>query len=55
MGIPRMWVIKRDHRVPLGKQEPHGVGLVMVFLSPSVLVSVATTDTTSTTADYPAD
>ena len=53
MSIPRMWAIKRDHRVHLDKREPHGVGLVMVFLSPSVLVSVATTDTT--TADYPAD
>ena len=53
MCIPRMWAIKRDHRVPLGKREPHGLGLVMVFLSPSALVSVATTDTT--TADYPAD
>ena len=53
MGIPRMWAIMRDHRLPLGKREPHGVGLVLVFLSPSVLVSVTTTDTT--TADYPAD
>ena len=53
MGIPRMWAIMRDHRLPLGKRE-HGVGLVLVFLSPSVLVSVTTTDTT--TADvYPAD
>ena len=53
MCIPRMWAIKRDHRVPLGKREPHGGGLAVVFLSSSVVVSVATTDTT--TVDYPAD
>ena len=30
---------------PLGKPEPHGGGLVVVFLSSSVVVSVATIDT----------
>ena len=39
--------------VPLGKRKPHGCGRVVVFLSSSVVVSVATTDTT--TVDYPAD
>ena len=53
MGIPRVWAIKRDPMVPLGKREPHGGGLVVVFFSSSVVVSVATTDTT--TVDYPAD
>ena len=53
MGIPRVWAIEMDPMVPLGKWEPHGGGLVVVFLSSSVVVSVATTDTT--TVDYPAD
>ena len=53
MGIPRVWAIERDPRLPLGKHKPYGGGRVMVFLSSSVVVSVATTDTT--TADYPAD
>ena len=42
--------------VPLGKREPHGGGLVVVFLSSSVVVSVATPPRTGTpTADYLAD
>ena len=53
MGIPRVWAIKRDPMVPLDERDPHGGGLVVVFLSSSVVVSVATTDTT--TVDYPAD
>ena len=52
MGIPRVWAIKRDPMVPLGKREPHGGGLAVVFLSSSVVVSMATTGTP--TADYPA-
>ena len=39
--------------LPLGQVGTAGVSLVVVFLSSSVVVSVATTDTT--TADYPAD
>ena len=53
MGIPRVWAIKRDPMVPLGKRKPHWRGRVVGFLSSSVVVSVATTDTT--TVDYPAD
>ena len=49
-----MWAIKRDPMVPLGKREPHGGGLVVVFLSSSVVVSMATRADT-TTVDYPAD
>ena len=45
MGIPRVWAVERDHMVPLGKREPHWGGLVVVFLSSSVVVSVATTGT----------
>ena len=56
MGIPRVWAIERDHMVPLGKREPHAGGLVVVFLSPSVVVSVATNGISNgtPTADYPA-
>ena len=53
MGIPRERAIERNPMLPLGKREPHGGDLVVVFLSSSVVVSVATTDTT--TVDYPAD
>ena len=36
MGIPRMWAVTRDHRVPLGKRKPHRAVLVVVLLSSSV-------------------
>ena len=53
MGVPRVWAIKRDHGVPLGKRGTHGDGLVvahtlrMVFLSSSVVVPVVTTAATT--------
>ena len=44
VGIPRVWAIKRDQRVPLGKRGTHGNALErphdtrVVYLSSSVVL-----------------
>ena len=57
MGVPRVWPIKRDHRLPLGKWGTHGrwgrpgggVLSSSLRVSVRVAVSVAATDTTTDT------
>ena len=31
MGVPRVWAIERDHKLPLGKWGTHRDGLAVVF------------------------